>query len=68
MGINPNIKPGIGGLDDRVFIYSCGNNIVIYNSKEKTQKYISGTDGTQGISMFELSPCKNYLAVCEKSS
>lgn len=32
-----------------------------------TQSFIPGIDGSQGISSFELSPCKKYLAVCEKA-
>lgn len=55
-------------INENTFIYVCGNNIVIHNTIEKTQRYIPGIEGTQGISTFELSPCKRYLAVCERSS
>lgn len=66
LGLNPHVKPGILALSDHVYIFVCGNNIVIHNTIEKTQKYIPGVDGTQGITTMELSPCKRYLAVCER--
>lgn len=65
--MNPNVRPGVIAINEHAFIYVCGNNIVIHNKMEMTQRYIPGIDGTQGISCFELSPCKRYLAVCEKS-
>ena len=66
VGCNPNIKPGIIAFYDS-FIYVCGNNIVITNPIDMTQSFIPAIDGSQGISTFELSPCKKYLAVCEKA-
>jgi hypothetical protein len=50
LGLNTTVKPGVIALSDHVFIFVCGNNIVIHNTIEKTQKYIPGIDGTQGIS------------------
>ena len=66
LGLNPNVKPGVIALSDHIYIFVCGNNIVIHNTIEKTQKYIPGIDGTQGISTMQLSPDKRYLAVCER--
>jgi hypothetical protein len=62
------VRPGVIALSDNQFIYVCGNNIVINNTTDKSQRYIPGIEGTQGISSFELSPCKRYLAVCEIST
>jgi hypothetical protein len=36
-------------------------------SQVATQKYISGIEGTNGITTLALSPCKRFLAVCEKA-
>ena len=76
LGLNPRVKPGVLALTvpnkdnkdsrDQIYIFVCGNNIVLYNATEKTQKYIPGVDGTNGISTMQLSPCKRYLAVCER--
>jgi len=54
-------------LDDQTVLYPCGHNIIIYNIDDKSQKYISGIEGSEGISALALSPAKKFLAVCEKS-
>ena len=54
-------------MDDQTVLYPCGHNIIIYNIDDKSQKYISGIEGSEGISALALSPSKKFLAVCEKS-
>lgn len=61
------MKQNIFFLDDQQLLYPCGHNIVIYNTDDKTQKYISGIEGSEGISALALSPSKRFLAVCEKA-
>jgi len=34
---------------------------------DKSQKYISGIEGSEGITAMALSPAKKWLAVCERS-
>jgi hypothetical protein len=68
IGLKPDVKPGIIAFDENTFIFVCGNNIVIQNTRVKTQKYIPGIEGASGITFFCLSPCKRYLAVCEKAA
>ncbi len=48
-------------------LYPCGHNIVIYNIEDKSQKYIQGIEGSEGISAIALSYSKKFLAVAEKA-
>lgn len=48
-------------------LYPCGHNIVIYNIDDKSQKYIQGIEGSEGISAIALSYSKKFLAVAEKA-
>ncbi len=68
------MRPGLIAYDDHTLIFVCGNNVVVQSMVTKegrcqvaSQKYISGIEGTQGITTLALSPCKRYLAVCEKA-
>ncbi len=36
MGINPAVKPGVIALSETRYIYACGNNIVLYDTIEKS--------------------------------
>jgi len=54
-------------VDNQNVLYPCGHNIVIYNTDDRSQKYIPGIEGSEGISAVALSPSKKFLAVCERS-
>ena len=40
---------------------------MIYNIDDKSQKYIQGLEGSEGISALALSPSKKFLAICERA-
>ncbi len=48
-------------------LYPCGHNIVIYNLDDKSQVYIPGVEGSEGITTLALSPSRRFLAVCERA-
>ena len=66
-GLNSSVKNGIHFLDDQRILYPCGHNIVIYSLEDKSQIFIPGIEGSEGISAIALSKSKRFLAVCEKS-
>jgi len=66
-GLKGDVKTNIYYLDDQTVIYPCGHNVVFLNLDDKSQKYISGIEGSEGISAMALSPSKKFLAVCEKA-
>lgn len=42
-----------------------GHNVIIYNMDERSQHFIPGTEGTEGINTICLSASGKFLAVCE---
>jgi hypothetical protein len=54
-------------LDDQTVLYPCGHNVIIHNIDDKSQRYIPGIEGSEGISALAVSPSKRYLAMCERS-
>lgn len=68
------MRPGIIAYDDNTLIFVSGNNVVIQKMDMKdgrcqaaSQTYIPGIEGSEGITTLALSPCKKFLAVCEKA-
>jgi hypothetical protein len=41
--------------------------MVVYSTEDRTQHFLPGLEGSQGISNFELSATRRYLAVAEKA-
>ena len=66
-GVKCDVKNNVHFLDDQRIIYPCGHNIVIFNNDDKTQQYIPGIEGSEGITAMALSPSKKFMAVCERA-
>jgi hypothetical protein len=66
-GLKSDVKQNIFYLDDQTVVYPCGHNVVIFNMDDKSQKYISGIEGSEGITAMALTPSKKFLAVCERA-
>jgi WD40 repeat protein len=64
-GIKGDVRNNVFFLEDNRVLYPCGHNIIIYHTDEKTQKYIPGIEGSEGISALAISPSKKFLAVAE---
>jgi WD40 repeat protein len=67
-GVKSDVTNNILFVDDNYVIYPCGHNIVIYKIDDKTQRYIPGIQGSEGITALALSANKKWLAVCEKAT
>ena len=66
-GIKADVKDNICYLDEQTVIYPSGHNIVIFNTEQKTQKFIPGTENTEGITAMAVSPNHKYVAVAERA-
>jgi hypothetical protein len=47
--------------------YPVGHNIAIYESETKSQKYISGIEGSLAITAMAVTKSKKFLAVAERT-
>lgn len=66
-GIKADVKDNICYLDEQTVLYPAGHNVVIFNTEQKTQRFISGTEKTEGITAIAVSPNKKYVAVAERA-
>ena len=66
-GIKADVKDNICYIDETTVIYPSGHNVVIFSTEQKTQKFIPGTENTEGITAMAVSPNKKYVAVAERA-
>ena len=67
-GLKGDVKNNVMFVEDNTVIYPCGHNVVVYNMADKSQRYIPGIEGSEGITCMALSPSRKFLAVCEQST
>jgi cilia- and flagella-associated protein 57 len=65
-GFKEDVKGNLFFLDSDIVVYPCGHNIVIYRIDDRSQRFIPGLEGSEGITAMALSSSKKFLAVCEK--
>lgn len=66
-GIKADVSNNLHFISETEICYVVGHNIVFYNTEEKTQRYISGTDGSEAITAIAVSHNKAFLAVAERT-
>ncbi|KAJ3594915.1 hypothetical protein NHX12_004220 [Muraenolepis orangiensis] len=64
-GLRKGVTNNLCFLDDQTVVFPAGNNCVRYNIDQKWQKFIPGTEKSQGMQALALSPNRRYLAVAE---
>ncbi|XP_065185398.1 cilia- and flagella-associated protein 57-like [Sycon ciliatum] len=70
-GVRPDIPGSVVFSSDRSLVYSCGKNLVIYNTETLQQQLISyATAGgdVDGLSAVSISPSRRFLAVAEQGA
>ena len=75
-GLSSDVTSNVRFLDESVFLYPAGNQIVIYNAETKSQRFIHGVEaaspvavasGESGISAIAVAPKdRKYVAVAER--
>jgi len=66
-GIKADVKDNIAYIDETQVVFPAGNNIVIHNTEQKTQRFIAGnTEKSDGISAMAVAPTLKYVAVAER--
>jgi hypothetical protein len=65
-GCNGEIPNNLFMIDDRKVMYLSGHNVVIYNTDDKTQFFVPGSENSSGINFVTVSQSKQFVAICER--
>eukprot|EP01137_Pigoraptor_chileana_P030193 Opistho-2@16440 len=65
-GLKGDVKDNVCYLDEQNIIYPAGSNIILYNIDQRTQRFITATERSEGITAMAVSPNRRYVAVAEK--
>ena len=57
-GVKCEVANNLHYLDDNTVCYPVGHNIALYNLEEKTQRYISGIEGSEAITALAVTKNK----------
>eukprot|EP00638_Chattonella_subsalsa_P013775 CAMPEP_0117801652 /NCGR_PEP_ID=MMETSP0948-20121206/15215_1 /TAXON_ID=44440 /ORGANISM="Chattonella subsalsa, Strain CCMP2191" /LENGTH=1212 /DNA_ID=CAMNT_0005634207 /DNA_START=27 /DNA_END=3665 /DNA_ORIENTATION=- len=66
-GLNGDVHDNVVFSDESTLLYVAGHNLVIYNTLEKRQQFITGNDNTEGITALAICPNRRYCAVAERA-
>nr|XP_012631296.1 cilia- and flagella-associated protein 57 isoform X1 [Microcebus murinus] len=64
-GLRSHVANNIFFFDEQIVIFPSGNHCVKYNVDQKWQKFIPGSDKSQGMLALSISPNRRYLAISE---
>ncbi|XP_054547102.1 cilia- and flagella-associated protein 57 isoform X3 [Talpa occidentalis] len=64
-GFRAHVANNVFFFDEQIIIFPSGNHCVKYNVDQKWQKFIPGSDKSQGMLALSISPNRRYLAISE---
>ncbi|XP_043347269.1 cilia- and flagella-associated protein 57 isoform X2 [Dermochelys coriacea] len=64
-GLRSRVANNICYFDEQIIIYPSGNSCVKYHLEQKWQKFIPGSEKSQGMLALAMSPSRRYLAISE---
>nr|CAB3267722.1 WD repeat-containing protein 65 [Phallusia mammillata] len=65
-GLRPSITGSISYLDEQTIVFPSGNQVIRFNIDQKQQRFIPGSEKSQGMTAIALSPNRRYVAIAEK--
>eukprot|EP00055_Hartaetosiga_balthica_P003769 m.8941 g.8941 ORF g.8941 m.8941 type:complete len:1202 (-) comp3312_c0_seq1:127-3732(-) len=65
-GLKNDVSDNVCYLDEQNIIYPAGSSVIIYNVNQRTQRFIHGSEGSQGFSALAVSPNRRYVAIAER--
>ena len=66
-GLKSGVLGNICYHDEQTIVYPSGANCILYNIDQKSQKFITGTPGSEGMTALTVSPNRRYVAIAEKA-
>ena len=67
-GLKGEVTQNASFLDDQTIVYPAGTNLVLYNTDQKLQRFMSFGQGGEGATAMAVSPNRRYTAVAERHS
>ncbi|XP_074859320.1 cilia- and flagella-associated protein 57 [Carettochelys insculpta] len=64
-GLRSRVANSVCYFDEQIIIYPSGNSCVKYHLEQKWQKFIPGSEKSQGMLALAMSPNRHYLAISE---
>ncbi|EDV23339.1 uncharacterized protein TRIADDRAFT_27651 [Trichoplax adhaerens] len=65
-GIKGGVTSNVNFLDEQTVIYPAGSNCILYHIDQKSQRFILGSDKSQGMTAIAISPNRRYIAIAER--
>ncbi|XP_056221340.1 cilia- and flagella-associated protein 57 [Seriola aureovittata] len=64
-GLRTGVTNNLCFFDEQTVVFPCGNNCVRYNTVQRCQRFIPGSEKSQGMRALAISANRRYLAVSE---
>ncbi|KAM7402726.1 hypothetical protein PAMP_017940 [Pampus punctatissimus] len=64
-GLRTGVRNNLCFFDEQTVVFPCGNNCVCYNTVQRCQRFIPGSEKSQGMRALAISGNRRYLAVSE---
>ncbi|XP_030585789.1 cilia- and flagella-associated protein 57 [Archocentrus centrarchus] len=64
-GLRTGVRSNLCFLDEQTVVFTSGNSCVCFNTVQRWQRFISGSERSQGMRAMTISSNKRYLAVSE---
>ncbi|XP_034441489.1 cilia- and flagella-associated protein 57 [Hippoglossus hippoglossus] len=64
-GLRRGVDNNVCFFDEQTVVFPCGNNCVCYNTVHRHQRFIPGSEKSQGMRALAISANRRYLAVSE---
>eukprot|EP00842_Homolaphlyctis_polyrhiza_P004220 jgi/Hompol1/479/HPOL_004482-RA len=65
-GLKGDVSSNICYMDEQTIIYPAGSNAVLYNTENKTQKFIPALEKSEGMTAMSVGGIKRFLAIAER--
>ncbi|GBG33254.1 Cilia- and flagella-associated protein 57 [Hondaea fermentalgiana] len=65
-GLKADVADSVWFLEENLIMYPAGNNVIVYHTDTRVQKFIQGTEGCAGITALSVCPSRKFVAVAER--
>ncbi|RLN97001.1 hypothetical protein BBJ28_00009119, partial [Nothophytophthora sp. Chile5] len=66
-GLKADVHTAAAFVDDQTVAYPAGHHVVVCSLDDKRQKFVTGTEASEGVTALALAPSRRFLAVAERS-